>query len=253
MSIAPFSVLLLARTPPAGAFSSGLRDLLGQLSRWPGGDLSGIGPLPLLVVLATSGAAAFFVAWLYSAFYSARATGSEIHRAFPLLGISVAAIFVAIQFSLPLSLGLLGALSIVRFRTPIKEPEEIGFLMVVIACSLACATFHFVFLLLLLAIVVAALLLQGAARPLFGRRRDRGLLYVTLGTGEYREHGERLLARLGEVSAGELEAVTEAGERVTLAYRFRSLRPERAIDAPHRIAEVAAGAETQVLYDAGAP
>ena len=36
-----------------------------------------------------------------------------------------------------MSLGLLGALSIVRFRTPIKEPEEIGFLMVVIATSLA--------------------------------------------------------------------------------------------------------------------
>ena len=29
-----------------------------------------------------------------------------------------------VLLSLPLSLGLLGALSIVRFRTPIKEPEE---------------------------------------------------------------------------------------------------------------------------------
>ena len=69
-------------------------------------------------------------------FYGRRATGSEIHRAFPLIAIAVTAIFICIQFSLPLSLGLLGALSIVRFRTPIKEPEEIGFLMVVIATSL---------------------------------------------------------------------------------------------------------------------
>jgi hypothetical protein len=209
--------------------------------------------VPLLVVLATAGASAFFVSWLYATFYARRATGSEIHRAFPLLGISIAAIFVAIQFSLPLSLGLLGALSIVRFRTPIKEPEEIGFLMVVIACSLACATYHFVFLALVLGIVVAALLLQGAARPLFGRRADHGLIYVTLGAGEYREHGERLLARLREVSAGELEAVTEAAERVTVAYRFRALRAERAVEATRRITEVAAGAETQVLFDGGAP
>jgi len=31
---------------------------------------------------------------------------------------------------------LLGALSIVRFRTPIKEPEEIGFIMLVVASAL---------------------------------------------------------------------------------------------------------------------
>ena len=99
----------------------------------------GLGGLLFLMVLSL--ASSLFIAWLYRYFYASRATGSEVHRAFPLLGISVTAIFIAIQFSLPLSLGLLGALSIVRFRTPIKEPEEIGFIMLVIAASLACATF----------------------------------------------------------------------------------------------------------------
>jgi hypothetical protein len=246
---------LLALTPgPQGeAASRGLAELLRDLSGWPGGDLARAGVLPLMVVLATAGAAAFFVSWLYAVFYGSRATGSEIQRAFPLLGISVAAIFVAIQFSLPLSLGLLGALSIVRFRTPIKEPEEIGFLMVVIASSLACATYHFAFLALLLATVVAALLLQRAAPPLFGRRSDRGLIYVSLGAGAYRDHGERLLERLRELARGEVEAVTEHDERVTVAYRFRGLRAERAVEVSRRLAEAATGAETQVLFDGGAP
>jgi hypothetical protein len=227
--------------------------LLRALSRWPSDDLQTAGVLPLLVVLAAAGAAAFFVSWLYSVFYSSRASGSEIHRAFPLLGIAIAAIFVAIQFSLPLSLGLLGALSIVRFRTPIKEPEEIGFLMVVIASSLACATYHFFFLGLLLAVVVGALLLQGATRPLFARRNDRGLIYVTLDTAAYRERGERLLERLRELSRGKLEAVSENGERVTLTYRFEGLGPERTVEVARKVADAAAGAETQVLFDGGGP
>jgi len=58
--------------------------------------------------MAVSLLSSLFVAYLYVHFYSSRATGSQIHRAFPLLGISITAIFVTIQFSLPLSLGLLG-------------------------------------------------------------------------------------------------------------------------------------------------
>src|SRR5215210_5962426 len=85
----------------------------------------GVGGLSLLLVVSL--ASAFLVSWLYVRFYGGRATGSEIHRAFPLLGVSITAIFISVQFSLALSLGLLGALSIVRFRTPIKEPEEIAF------------------------------------------------------------------------------------------------------------------------------
>lgn len=54
----------------------------------------------------------------------------------PLIGILVFFIIVVIKGSLALSLGLIGALSIVRFRTPIKEPEELGFILFAIAIGL---------------------------------------------------------------------------------------------------------------------
>jgi hypothetical protein len=116
---------------------------------------------------------------LYVHFYSSRATGSQVHRAFPLLGISITAIFVTIQFSLPLSLGLLGALSIVRFRTPIKEPEEIGFLMLVIAMSIATATFKLAFVGITLLVALGALFLQAVTRG-FGWNTNDGTLVVSL-------------------------------------------------------------------------
>lgn len=42
-------------------------------------------------------------------------------------------IISVVKSSLALSLGLVGALSIVRFRTPIKEPEELAYLFMAIA------------------------------------------------------------------------------------------------------------------------
>ena len=53
------------------------------------------------------------------------------------LAILTTLVITVIKFSLALSLGLVGALSIVRFRAAIKEPEELVFLFFVIAIGLA--------------------------------------------------------------------------------------------------------------------
>ncbi len=52
------------------------------------------------------------------------------------LAIITTLVITVIKFSLALSLGLVGALSIVRFRAAIKEPEELVYLFFVIAGNL---------------------------------------------------------------------------------------------------------------------
>ena len=54
----------------------------------------------------------------------------------PILSTVVFLVIVVVKSSLALSLGLVGALSIVRFRTPIKEPEELVYLFLAIAIGL---------------------------------------------------------------------------------------------------------------------
>lgn len=54
----------------------------------------------------------------------------------PILSTVVFLVIVIVKSSLALSLGLVGALSIVRFRTPIKEPEELVYLFLAIAIGL---------------------------------------------------------------------------------------------------------------------
>jgi len=57
---------------------------------------------------------------------------------FVILGVTTCIIIVIVKNSLALSLGLVGALSIVRFRAAIKEPEELVYLFLVIAVGLGC-------------------------------------------------------------------------------------------------------------------
>ena len=53
------------------------------------------------------------------------------------LAIVTTLVITVIKFSLALSLGLVGALSIVRFRAAIKEPEELVYLFFIIGIGLA--------------------------------------------------------------------------------------------------------------------
>jgi hypothetical protein len=200
--------------------------LLERLLQQARPDTSQIPLVGILLALVVSMVAALLMRLLYRLFYEESETGSQIDRAFLLLGPAITALFITIQFSLPLSLGLLGALSIVRFRVPIREPEEIGFLMVVIASAITCATYSYFVLAALLVLVVIALLLQhllGGRIP--GFRRSGGLLMLTITDAVYARHAAAiegvLAAHLGWIR---LEHLNGRDGATTLNYTFRARR-----------------------------
>ena len=61
---------------------------------------------------------------------------SHIANVLPMLSLITFLVILIVKSSLALSLGLVGALSIVRFRAAIKEPEELVFLFLIIAIGL---------------------------------------------------------------------------------------------------------------------
>ena len=60
----------------------------------------------------------------------------EFSNVFPFIILTTTLVIAIVKSSLALSLGLVGALSIVRFRTPIKEPGELAYLFLSIAVGL---------------------------------------------------------------------------------------------------------------------
>jgi uncharacterized membrane protein YhiD involved in acid resistance len=72
----------------------------------------------------------------YKKYGSTISNREEFSNIFPLILLTTTLVITIVKSSLALSLGLVGALSIVRFRTPIKEPEELSYLFICIAAGL---------------------------------------------------------------------------------------------------------------------
>lgn len=81
----------------------------------------------------------FILNMFYEKFSNSNENKTYLKRNLPLFGLSIFLIISVIKTSLALSLGLVGALSIIRFRTAIKEQEQIINYLLVMAISIAIA------------------------------------------------------------------------------------------------------------------
>jgi len=81
---------------------------------------------------------AFLLGKLYIKYGHTLSNRKTFARNFILLSLATMFIITVVKSSLALSLGLVGALSIVRFRAAIKEPEELIYLFLCISIGLGC-------------------------------------------------------------------------------------------------------------------
>lgn len=75
--------------------------------------------------------------WFYIRFGSAISNRRKFANNFLPLALGTLLIIMIVKSSIALSLGLVGALSIVRFRAAIKDPEELTYLFIAIGLGLA--------------------------------------------------------------------------------------------------------------------
>jgi len=158
---------------------------------------------------------------MYQLFYGSRYIGAGVHRTFLIGGPAITALFMGIQTSIPLSLGLLGALSFVRFRTPVKDPAEIGFLLLLIAASIGAATSNYLITGILFIVVFVALGIQWLVRnrlTLF----SRGSLMISVDQAIFSDIEESLNSFLRVRLRGlRLETMSVLEDRVSLNYQYR--------------------------------
>lgn len=93
--------------------------------------------------LIAGGLLGVYVRALYRRFAGTLSNRDSFSRSFPLLTLATILVIFVVKSSLALSLGLVGALSIVRFRAAIKEPEELVYLFFCIASGLAIGAEYF--------------------------------------------------------------------------------------------------------------
>ena len=76
------------------------------------------------------------IAWHYHKRAQKKVLRNDLGYTLPVISMTTLLVIAVVKSSLALSLGLVGALSIVRFRTPIKEPEELAYIFLSIALGL---------------------------------------------------------------------------------------------------------------------
>ncbi len=111
---------------------------------------------------------AALLSWILSIYY--RRFGQSVSNRlqfsnnFMLLALSTMLIIYIVKSSIALSLGLVGALSIVRFRAAIKEPEELTFLFLVIGIGLGMGANQPAITLIAFVLILSLLYLQARLR-----------------------------------------------------------------------------------------
>ncbi len=131
-------------------------------------NLSGMGYGAIVMFvynLLVCAALSAFVAWLFVRFGNTLSNRRSFARNFILLSITTMMMIVFVKNSLALSLGLVGALSIIRFRTAIKEPEELSYLFLIIAIGLGCGAGYSTLAILALALVGLLVVLMRFRNP----------------------------------------------------------------------------------------
>jgi hypothetical protein len=163
-----------------------------------------VATLSMGVYLLLAGGAGVYLRFLFRRCSVSASDSEAIGRAFPLLTIITTAVIGVVKTSVALSLGFLGALSLVRFRSAIKEPEELVYLFLCVAVGLALGAEAPLMAFLLVAVVtVFALFLH-----LQGRRGGGHNLLLTI-TGDAESD-------FGDGESSVLSVVGELAGRYTL-------------------------------------
>ena len=95
-----------------------------------------ISPCNFLINLLLTAVLAHLLGRIYARYGSSLSNKRSFAANFELIAVTTMIIITIVKSSLALSLGLVGALSIVRFRAAIKEPQELAYIFLTIALGL---------------------------------------------------------------------------------------------------------------------
>ena len=153
----------------------------------------------LLMNLAVGAVLAIILRAHFRRFGSTLSNREEFAQVFPFVLLTTVLIITVVKSSLALSLGLVGALSIVRFRTPIKEPEELAYLFIAIAMGLGLGANQTI------ATVVSGLAILGVMALLGNAHQARSgkRIYLSVDlSGEATKDTRGCLDQIGEIILG---------------------------------------------------
>lgn len=168
--LAPLTSTTIASTPtPISAPSGSWRSLISDLFTSQGSLLD---PTTVLINMVLAIITSFILGRVYIYWGSSLSNRRKFAANFMLITVTTTFIILVVRSSVALSLGLVGALSIVRFRAAIKEPEELAYLFFAISLGIGLGDNQRVITLLSMVVVI---ILIGLAKLLHQSQADANM------------------------------------------------------------------------------
>lgn len=164
-------------------------------------------------------------------FGSLSSNRADVKRAIPFVLLTTILIVSVVSASLPLSIGLLGALSIVRFRTPVKEAEELAYLFSAVAFGVGLGAGKYG-----VTIVTAAVILLFTSVLCYRRASPSGRnMYLVVEWRQSEWEAQRTLLYIrktieSRVGAGELMRLDERAGEFEVTYALASANHSSVLD-----------------------
>jgi uncharacterized membrane protein YhiD involved in acid resistance len=199
-------------------------------------------PQPVLVVvfkLLMALAGGGLVAWIYKQTRSENEGGPTIPKTLVLLAILIAMVTQIIGTNVALAFSLVGALSIVRFRTVVRDTQDTAFVICAVVVGMAVGANHWWVASLGIATVAIAAFLMRSRPARVSDARGIFLLSVRVGLGH---DAETLLGTTLDTALAERRLMSMAtarqGMSIDMSYEVQLLkdhRPDELVKALNRI------------------
>lgn len=176
-------------------------------------NVNAVTPLDMLLAMGLSFCLGLFIFLIYKKTYSGVMYSSSFGVTLIAMTMISTFVILAVTSNVVLSLGMVGALSIVRFRTAIKEPLDIAFLFWAIAAGIVLAAG-------MIPLAVIGSVLIGVILLLFANRKSHVNPYIVVlqcedqsseqaATAFLKEHTQRLVVKSKSVQKGAIELNVE--------------------------------------------
>lgn len=184
-----------------------------------------IHPLSFVVDLIVCTLLALGVASFYIKYGNAVSNRARFAANFVPLALTTMSIMIIVKPSVALSLGLVGALSIVRFRAAIKDPEELTYLFLTIAIGLATGADQPVIAIIVVAFILLFLFLsKKISNDSAFKKEDRFYVNITTDLSSLLPFNEALQKSFREVELKRMDTLPNKGLDLSFICKVSSIQ-----------------------------
>ena len=173
----------------------------------------------ILLSLIMAFAVGVFIAWIYRRNYRGVMYSNNFSLTLVLMTLITCPVVMCIRESVALSMGMVGALSIVRFRTAVKDPLDTAYMFWALTMGILLGAGAF--FLTAVTVVGIALLITVLVR-VQARKMNSYLLVIRMG-----EEAERAANQLvGSIRVQQLKSKTVSSNGIEATYEVRVEKPD---------------------------